>query len=269
MNQPKQLIIYHAACADGFGAAWSAWKKFGDAAEYFPAHHGSEAPDVTGRIVSIVDFSYKRSVLVRMHAQAESLIVLDHHKSAEEDLKGLDFAHFDLDSSGAMLAWRHWHSEVEVPELIAYVQDKDLWNWDLDQSKEVNAALASYPMDFEVWSSLDVDQLREEGAAILRYQTQLVIEISTHVGRQQIAGHDVPCVNAPILQSFVGNHLAAGEAFAAIWFEREDGVRRYSLRSSPPHGIDVAEIAARFGGGGHPSASGFALLPGQDLNPSD
>ena len=36
----KPLIIYHRSCADGFGAAYSAWLRFGDEAEYLPMQYG-------------------------------------------------------------------------------------------------------------------------------------------------------------------------------------------------------------------------------------
>lgn len=44
---------------------------------------------------------------------------------------------------------------------------------------------------------------------------------------------------------------------AAVLKEREDGTTRASLRSNP--GVDVAAIAQRFGGGGHPQAAGATI----------
>ncbi|MCA9771649.1 MAG: hypothetical protein KC466_04525 [Myxococcales bacterium] len=257
MARTRKLILYHAQCADGLGAAWSAWKALGDDADYVAVKHGEPPPGVEGREVTIVDFSYPRPILLDLRARAAGLEVIDHHKSAQEDLAGLDFARFDMTKSGAVLAWEHWHPREAIPEILRYVQDKDLWRWELPESEEVSAALASYPYDVRVFDSLRVPDLRAEGKAILRYQNQLVDEIVAQAGRETIAGYDVPSVNASILQSYVGNRLAAGEAFAAIWFQKPDGRRRYSLRSSPPKGIDVSEIARRFGGGGHAAAAGF------------
>ena len=48
-----------------------------------------------------------------------------------------------------------------------------------------------------------------------------------------------------------------GVKVAAVLKEREDGTTRVSLRSNP--GIDVAAIARRFGGGGHPQAAGATI----------
>ena len=86
MSAKKIVVIYHGNCADGFTAAWACREKFGDEAEYVPAHYGNEPPDVTDRDVILVDFSYKNDVLRRLARKARSVLVLDHHKSAAEDL---------------------------------------------------------------------------------------------------------------------------------------------------------------------------------------
>jgi len=80
------ICIYHGNCADGFTAAWAVWKRFGDSVEYIPGVYGESPPDVTGKNVVIVDFSYKRPVLLEMTKTARTVLVLDHHKTAEADL---------------------------------------------------------------------------------------------------------------------------------------------------------------------------------------
>ena len=82
------LCIYHGNCADGFGAAWAVRAALKDV-EFFTGHYGDDPPDVTGRHVIMVDFSYKRPVLDRMAMAARSILILDHHKSAAEDLVGI------------------------------------------------------------------------------------------------------------------------------------------------------------------------------------
>lgn len=84
----KPLCIYHGNCFDGFTAAWAVWKRFGNNVDFFEGHYGVEPPDVTGRDVIIVDFSYKRPVLMEMAKVARTIFVLDHHKTAAEDLDG-------------------------------------------------------------------------------------------------------------------------------------------------------------------------------------
>ena len=97
--------------------------------------------DVKGKNVIIVDFSYPRDVLIKMAEDADSIIVLDHHKTAEENLKGLDFCIFDMTRSGAVMAWEHFHGKGNTPLLFQYIQDRDLWQWKLPQSKEFSAGL--------------------------------------------------------------------------------------------------------------------------------
>src|SRR5438552_3107248 len=232
------LVLYHAECTDGFGAAWAIWKRY-PSAEFIPADHGFPPPvSCAGRRVVIVDFSYSRPILEEMAKEATALQVLDHHITAQEALRGLPYVHFDLDKSG-------------------YVQDKDLWAWKLPNSREINAGLNSYPYDFKVWDSLDKERLEQEGRAILRYEQELVQKIIRHVVWVQFEGETVPCVQSAILTSQIGEQLSPGRPFCLIWHDRH-GRRHFSLRSEQG-GTDVAKIAVKYGGGGHTHAAGFSV----------
>src|SRR5512145_2838648 len=106
---PAPLVIYHADCVDGFTAAWSAWRALGEAAEYLPTHHGTVPPDAQGREVYLLDFAYPRAECLALARSASNLLVLDHHKTALEELGDQPFARLDMHQSGAGLAWRHFH----------------------------------------------------------------------------------------------------------------------------------------------------------------
>jgi len=82
----KPLVIYHGNCVDGFTAAWAIWKRFGDAFDYYPGSHQAPPPEFGARDLLLVDFSYNREVLQAIARTARSILVLDHHKSAAEDL---------------------------------------------------------------------------------------------------------------------------------------------------------------------------------------
>lgn len=284
----RPLVIYHANCADGFTAAWAVRRHFmqrcGVEPELLAAKYGDVPPDVSGRDVVIVDFSYPRDVLIEMSRRVRSIVVLDHHRTAAADLAGLDFAVFDMERSGAGLAWDWFFAEgpsVTAPEprpwLIDYVEDRDLWRWKLPHSREINAALATYDFTVEQWDLLGEsahedprqhswppDALVDMGDGILRYQAR---EVAKHVERARPASlwvsadlaHIVPVVNATTLISEIGNELARTYPFAVMWFQREDGRFVYSLRSSAenPEHADVSEIARALGGGGHKHAAGF------------
>jgi len=255
------LIIYHGKCIDGFTAAWAAWRQFGDRAEYVPALHGEAPPDVTDRKVYIVDFSYPRPVLEEMWGKASFLAVFDHHKTAQADLAGLTYCAFDMNRSGAGLTWDHIVSSARCP-LVNYVEDRDLWRFALPFSKEVNALIGSERQDFRAWDALD-ERLRNDfdgcvrtGAALLRQVERYVEEMAQQARMVDFAGHTVPIVNAPYINTseLVGK-LAETAPFAVGWYQRGDGKYAYSLRSRGD--FDVSELAKTFGGGGHRNAAGF------------
>ena len=250
------LVLYHAECTDGFGAAWAIWKRYPEA-EFVPANHGHPPPiSCAGRKVVIVDFSYSRPILEDMAKQAAALQVLDHHITAQAALNGLPYVHFDLNTSGAVLAWE-WAHGTPVPWLLQYVQDKDLWTWKLPGSREVSAGLNSHPYDFTVWDSLKKDTLEQEGRAILRFEQELVKKIIRNTMSVRFEGETVPCVHSAILTSQIGEQLSHGRSFCLIWHDRK-GRRHFSLRSEDG-GADVARIAVKYGGGGHTHAAGFSV----------
>ena len=284
------ICIYHGNCADGFGAAWAVRDALGaDEVEFYPGTYQDAPPDVTGRDVILVDFSYKRAVLAEMAASARSILILDHHKSAAEDLDGIPppagdwSAHlrdaaaqdplqmvfpsyvrgiFDMERSGAALAWDYFHPGAPRPALIEHIQDRDLWRFRLDGTREIQAAVFSHPYDFDVWDKLmaaDLGALRAEGAAIERKHFKDIDELAGVVVREmEIGGHRILAANVPYtLTSDMGHRLASGRAFAACYWDTPDG-RVFSLRSTD-EGADVSAIAAAFGGGGHRNAAGFRL----------
>ena len=266
----KKLCIYHGNCADGFGAAWVVRKALGEeAVDFFAGFYGKEPPDVTGRDVIMVDFSYKRPVLEAMRDKAKSILILDHHKTAQADLDGLacNTVHtvFDMDRSGAMIAWDYFFSGLLPPKLIEHIQDRDLWLFKLSGTREIQATVFSYPYDFEIWDRLMVSApstLIVEGSAIERKHHKDIAElVGVSKRRMTIGGYDVPVANLPYtLSSDAGHLMGKGEPFAACYMDDATG-RTFSLRSAED-GLDVSEIAKKFGGGGHKHAAGFKVAIG-------
>ncbi|MBM4123548.1 MAG: phosphoesterase [Nitrospira sp.] len=263
-HHPAQLpdvVLYHAECTDGFGAAWALWKRV-PSAQFIPVKHGMPPPDsLAGRHVLIVDFSYERATLETISRHAASVLVLDHHITAQQGLADLPYVYFDQKKSGAVLAWE-WAHEEPAPWLLQYVQDKDLWTWSLPASREISAALASYPHDFTVWDGLRQKNLEAEGRAILRYENEMVGKIAAAAVLVSFHGETVPAVQSSVLTSQVGERLSRGYPFCIIWHDR-NGRRYYSLRSTAD-GADVGAIAMAHGGGGHTHAAGFSVPLGPD-----
>lgn len=266
----KPLCIYHANCADGFAAAWVVRHSFGPGnVEFLAANYGDPPPDVTDREVYIVDFSYKRAVLEAMFKTCASLTVLDHHKSAQEDLVGLFPIEprakiiFDMHRSGAMITWDYFFPLMNPPILLEHIQDRDLWLFKLDGTRDVHASVVSYPYDFEIWDRLIVmptRMLRTSGEAIDRKHRKDVAELVGVAKRSMmVGGVTVPVANLPYtLASDAGNLMAQGFPFAATYMDTPKG-RVFSLRSNKETGIDVSLIAKIYGGGGHKNAAGFTV----------
>lgn len=305
----KLLCIYHGNCADGFGAAWSVRNALGaDNVEFYPGVHQADPPDVTGRDVLMVDFAYKRPVLEEMAAAAKSIFIIDHHKSAAEDLEPF-IAHesspgalawsdlaghfgdredlgaakiialFDMERSGAGMTWDFFH-DTPRPWLIDHIEDRDLWRFALDGTREIQAAVFSYPYDFEVWDELmatPLADLRLEGEAIERKHHKDIAELLKVCRRKMvIAGHEVPVASLPYTLTSDAGHAMCEPvdegllgtfvpAFAACYWDTPDG-RNFSLRSDDRYGgADVSEIATQFGGGGHRNAAGFKVPRDHEL----
>ena len=244
------VVLYHANCPDGFGGAWSVWLARGDAAVYVPVSHGDPPPDLPADAsVLMVDIAYPREIALALNDRVRELVILDHHKSAQEDLGDLPFTTFDMNRSGAMMGWNYMHPGQEPPPLIRYVQDRDLWRFELPNSREVTAALGSYPMEFGVWKNLSVDDLALEGQAILRFRDQTVQTIVGFARWGEIGGYRVPIVNATAHWSDVGHAMLEKypEApFVGAWYEDSEQTRRWSLRSRKD--FDVSVVAKKLGG---------------------
>ena len=257
------LVIYHADCTDGFGAAFAAWKLLGNKAEYHACKHGTKPPDVTGKNVAILDFSYSNEVTKQMIEDANDLIVIDHHKSAVVELHDISNTLFDMNHSGAMLAWNFFHPGKEPPKFISYVEDRDLWKWELPYSKEFSAAFDMVPFEFEEFEKFEDDSVFDDavkrGSYVLAYSKTVVKKVCEKATSRTFEGHNVLVVNASHWMSEIGAKLSPDCDFAVIWYyDHNDYKIKVSLRAFHDD-ADVSEIAKRFGGGGHRKAAGFNL----------
>jgi len=261
----QKLCIYHGNCADGFTAAWVV-KKVHPNAEFHAGFYRDPPPDVTGKVVFIVDFSFPREIMEEIVRKAFKVIHIDHHETAIRAMEGFSDPKFESfyspenTESGAMLCWKYFFPNTEVPDIIKHVDDRDRWKFNLPGTREIAANMFSYAYTFENWDMLmnqRLDQQILEGTAIQRRMVKDIKELSNVVVRRvNIAGYNVPCANVPYqFGSDMCSFLAKGEPFAAYYYDKPTH-REFGLRSVPG-GVNVAEIAEKFGGGGHATASGF------------
>ncbi len=273
----NKLIIYHSNCGDGFCSAWLCHLVWPDA-EFVAANYGWEPPDVTGKDVLIVDFSYDKDVLLAMAAKAARIKVLDHHETARNNLEGLDFCTFDMSKSGAHLTWdyliaegllrpyEHWPGEPKLHWLVAYVEDYDLQNEALPNHDEICTAIRNHDFTFEAYDALakkSPESLVEEGRPVSRYQNWLIehhVKYAVVVEINGVKGIGAQC-SMNKLWTKVGKGLLNAYpecSFAAIWQDTAEGVRLYSLRARKG-GFNVRELAESMGGGGHTGSAAFKV----------
>lgn len=290
MTKNKPIIIYHSPCPDGWTSAWVAAMAFGgeENVELFPSAHGAPPPDVADREVYILDYSYSRGMLTKMSEDAQNLVVLDHHKTSMQELKGLHYAVFDMNRSGAGITWDYFNPGVAKPPLVQYVQDKDLWNWDLLDSQAFNALISLVPLNsFKDWTELHElllhastnqefrSQLLAQGETILKYVNKSTKTIAAGAGWAYLLPRKwrlfprmyelfmeptyVPMVSCHgMLRSDVGDELLSlyMRAPYSVSFSETPSGYSYSLRSND-FKEDVSAVAKSFDGGGHRNASGF------------
>lgn len=302
MKKPT-LVITHKDCFDGHTAAWIYSRFVERAAEFLPARYGDKAPYVQSRRVVIADFSYPREDMLRIMAMSSECVVLDHHKTAQEALVGLldeasegldhisraewQLSHevvFDMERSGAGLVWDYFCAQRQFcevcgatsghipgcelskrPDLVNYVEDRDLWRMALPKSHEYNANVYAAPMTFEGWDALYSRSLNEmigRGEAILAYMDQYGTKALKMARRRSVRGVNTDLspwtVNIPYMNC--SDYLSRlmeekGCDFVMGYFCREDGRWQFSLRSR--NDFDCSAVAKQFGGGGHKYASGF------------
>lgn len=291
------VCIYHFPCDDGFGAAWVVRRKWPDV-QMVPANYGLALPpfDAAGKNILIVDFSLKPAHLESLAAAANQIIILDHHKTAQEDLSNVHLravgaafdnverifarvsgamanvlAEFDMDKSGASLAWQFCFHGEKPPMLIRHIEDRDLWRMKLEHTRALSLLLRSYPYDFDVWTDLmaafdDIGGMRgsvlAEAHAIERFYDAKIMEMASTATTKPIGQwRDVPVAHAPyafasdLAHELLQRHPHA--PFAAVIVDAHGG-RTFSLRSEDSR-QDVSEVARMFGGGGHRNAAGFRV----------
>lgn len=272
-DDPAPLVLYHGrGCPDGLAAALAAWRFYGPGVEMRGLDHGEvrsldDLPPLEGRAVYILDFSFPADILRAIDDRAWRLVMLDHHKSAADALEGFacrcGVVHFDMHKSGARLAWEFFWPDAPMPDLVRYVEDRDLWNWQFPESAAYLAALDMEPKDVAHWDVLAGYSPEQNAHFMARGQamdekfSKLAADIAEGAQPLQFNGENGLMVNAPgMFHSLVGDLVSRRSGtFALMWSAGEGGVVKAGLRSQ--RGYDCIPLAHSMGGGGHAQACGF------------
>lgn len=267
-NLKDIVVLYHAHCQDGFGAAFSAYKKFGDSATYIPCKDRKVPPEgLVDKEVYIVDFGYPKEVLSHLQETNKKVVMIDHHISAQEDIKVLKEYVFSLEHSGAYLAWEYFVSK-EVPELIKILEIIDLAKDEEHKYGDVITYILSKPFTFEAYEELlngfnnkdSLVKIKELGQAQNDYLEIIIDALIQEPDFVEFEGYIVPCINIalPINEkSIVLSRLYELYPPFAMSYRFDDGFIKVSLRGKGS--VDLNALAAKYGGGGHKNASGFIV----------
>ncbi|TSC80075.1 MAG: putative phosphohydrolase [Parcubacteria group bacterium Gr01-1014_29] len=268
VHTPKRItVLYHADCADGFGAAWAAWKKFGKKAVYIavPPSNRELPRSARGTDLYTLDYAIPLDAVDEIRKQVLSLTVIDHHVSNKASAEKADERLFQLENSGAVLAWKFFHGSKKAPRLLRHIEDSDLWKFHLKHTREITEALMLYDMNFKTWDKLIRDfenkkekKYIEEGKVLLRLRERRIGRLIGFGEKRTFEGYKALVVNSPFYVSEIGHSIVKhGTPVAIIWSYRE-GKIVVSLRSDGKE-VNVAELAELYGGGGHPAAAGFTF----------
>ena len=263
----KTVVIYHASCPDGFGAAWAAWKKFGSRAEYRAVSHSDKPLALRGKEVYFLDLVYRPAAMHRIVKAARKVVAVDHHVTAKDSVKLAQESLYDMRHSAATLAWQYFHPGKPMPRLLKHIEDEDLWKFKLPGTKAVNARLELLDFDFKEFDKVVRDfekpagrkKFIQEGELLAAYRTRMVRRlIQENAILVKFLGYRTLAINANRpFGSEIGNALCKMlPPIGIIWHESPAGLS-VSLRSNGA--VDVSKIAQHFGGGGHKAAAGFNL----------
>jgi len=261
------IVLYHGECADGFGGAWAAWKKFGSKADYYPIKHDQPMPEgLEGGELYFIDIVPQPKEDTKKWAEkAKRLVILDHHVTAETETKMAHEYRYAVEHSGAGLAWRYFHPDKNVPRLINHIEDADLWRLKLPNTMEVSSYLRLQGFDFKAWDkvakALEKAKSRKDiiakGHLLRSADNKNIAWLVGKAALVQFEGYEVYAANSPIWPSEIGHELVKKKGPLAIIWSEKNGLRHVSMRSDGT--VDVSKIAAKHGGGGHKAAAAFSV----------
>ncbi len=267
------LVLYHASCMDGIASAVCAHRALAGQAEFVAMAYDQSPPDVAGRKVFILDFSFEPAVLQHMLNVAQSVTLLDHHESAWKSLKphafccgeGKKLFHIEMGKCGARLTWEHFFPGQPLPALVRIVETHDLWTAARSSYKDALAYLEGLPKTLDAWLPLldATEELLLERGRQAQGMSDAVASLCRELERQAhpvtLGGVSGWAVNAPHeLRNEMGNLLALRHGtFGLTWHVTADRKVKVSLRGGD--NFEVLPLAEPFGAKGHPRAASLYL----------
>lgn len=230
--------------------------------------------------VWIVDYSLsKEEDWEKLLNITKNIIWIDHHKSAIEraekyglsNLKGIR----DVSMSGCALTWKFCYIDIDSPEVVKLVEDYDIWKFKFgNKTKNFHQGLISTidtSPESNFWSntlySNDFNKHR------VPFAKGIIYDICS-IGEKILIKNSI--ANKLSLQSWgfeaifegykcvVINKMHGSQMFESVAKDYDilisfmfDGEQYSVSLYHASKDIDLSKIAMKYGGGGHPGASGF------------
>jgi len=273
MIEKQIVVLYHGKCPDGFAGAYAAWKKFGDSADYIPVDHGDAPPaKLEGREVYLVDFSYETAEQMdTLVKTTKRFVVLDHHESAKKFTESAPEHVYDVERSGATIAWSYFHPDAPMPRLMKYLEDGDLYRYALPETRNIFSLLLVLPFEFSAWDALALGleddakraEILKKAAAYTEFFEALAQSSVERAKKVSFEGYEVATHPNITMKSYVGHELYEKlPPFALIVTAHPNG---FGVSIRGDGSVDVSKIAEKYGGGGHPGSAGFFVPNGNTM----
>jgi oligoribonuclease NrnB/cAMP/cGMP phosphodiesterase (DHH superfamily) len=297
-NKQFDTIVYHSCCPDGVTGLWCAYKykEFKDFEKIKMSAGKDPSFDTNDKNIIFIDVCPSMNFILVHSKLAKSIKILDHHKSANDmylknesmlnNIDNIEFI-FDMNRAGCQIAWDYFFPNIERVWFIDYVGDRDLWKWELENSKEICSAFDYLcVLDENNLKKIDklakynltqIENLVSTGKIINAYQKTLIkkevensIQGFLYVGKKKYnvnIGNIIFSLVSDLGNALSEKILANGNKpdFAVVWnYNLFYDTWHISLRghdASP----DLSEIAKYFGGGGHAKASGFKIIGAENI----
>ncbi len=218
----------------------------------------------------MVDVSAPLTTLEEISKKASSFRLIDHHQAAYDELSEFKEAYFNMNHSGAALAWMDAFPDTDLPLLIKCIEDRDLLAWKIWGSRDVCNFLDTLPLDFEEWDNfnnrleVEFNNVMKDGSLIRKGIESLVNRIIHKAIPITMNNLHGLALNVPNdLASYAGKKLAEQSDFGFTWHVVSPGIAKCSWRSKNHNMIPLAKL---FGGGGHPGAGGAKSVSVEKIN---
>jgi oligoribonuclease NrnB/cAMP/cGMP phosphodiesterase (DHH superfamily) len=247
-------------------------------------NHGHNVPwglIKRARKIYMVDFCFQPfsdMIKARNLVGRENFIWIDHHKTAIQDKSNSGQTFIGLQvigKAGCELAW-DWFTGADcdssMPKVVRMLGRYDVWDLDHHQDiMPVQFGIKYYNPTAEsklFWKHLFnpedsekyYNELKEKGSTCYNYQTAMYTNYcKSHSFDLDWENHRFLCANALHVSSqLFDDKWDHDEYDAMLVFGFTNGVWSCSMYTDKP-GIDVGEIAKRYGGGGHKGAAGMSF----------